>query len=92
MLLGDHELAPLLDHQMAPLRRSMTSKTLLDPEEVLVGHNNRFIAHRCFGQHVLRAVYEYDDSVSVLITVYYPYKDRYFQGGGSFEDQILPRN
>jgi len=68
------------------------SKTLLDPEEVLVGHNNRFIAHRCFGQHVLRAVYEYDDSVSVLITVYYPYKDRYFQGGGSFEDQILPRN
>ncbi len=66
--------------------------TLLEPEEVLVGHNKRFIAHKCFEQHVLRAIYEYDEFIPVLITVYYPYKERYFQGGGSFEDQILPRS
>ena len=34
-------------------------QTLLDPEEVLVGHNKRFIAHRCFDRHIMRAVYDY---------------------------------
>jgi hypothetical protein len=70
----------------------ITAKALLDPEEVLIGHNNRFIAHRCFEDHVLRAVYEYEDSIPILITVYFPYKGRYFQGGGSFEDRIFPGN
>ena len=68
-----------------------TAATLLEPEEVLIGHNNRFIAHRCFGEHVLRAVYEYEGSIPTLVTVYFPYKGRYFQGGGNFEDKIFPR-
>lgn len=84
-----HALARIKKWQ---LTLEAVSKTLLEPEEVLIGHNKRFIAHRCFEQHVLRAVYEYEDFVPVLITVYYPYKERYFQGGGSFEDQILPRS
>lgn len=72
------------------LNIEMTAETLLSPEEVLVGHNKRFVAHRCFGQHLVRAVYEYDNFVPVLITVYFPYKNRYFKGGGSIEDKILP--
>ncbi len=68
------------------------AETLLEPDEVLSGHNKRFIAHRCFGAHVLRAVYEYDESIPTLVTVYFPYKERYFQGGGRFEDKIFPRN
>jgi len=63
--------------------------TLLEPEEVLKGHYNRFIAHKCYGEHVLRAVYEYDELIPTLVTVYFPYKKRYFKGGGQFENQIL---
>ncbi len=48
------------------------AETLFDPEEVLVGHNKRFIAHKCFGEHILRAVYEYEESIPTLITVYFP--------------------
>ncbi|MFP4393467.1 MAG: DUF4258 domain-containing protein [Desulfohalobiaceae bacterium] len=87
IIFTSHSLARMEKWQ---LTIEAVAKTLLDPEEVLLGHNKRFIAHRCFGQHVLRAVYEYQDFVPVLVTVYYPYKNRYYQGGISFEDQILP--
>ncbi len=36
------------------------AETLFFPDEVLVGHFKSFIAHKIFGEHVLRAVYEYD--------------------------------
>jgi hypothetical protein len=67
----------------------MVVETLLSPEEVLIGHRGRFIAHRGYGDHVVRAVFEYQNRLPVLITVYFPYKDRYFKGGGIFEDKIL---
>ena len=73
------------------LSLEIVAETLLDPEEVLVGHHNRFIAQRCFGLHLLRAIYEYENFIPVLVTVYFPYKNRYFQGGGCFEDKILKR-
>ncbi len=73
------------------LTLEMVAEALLDPEEVLVGHHGRFIAHKCFGEHVLRAVYEYDATIPVLVTVYFPYKNRYFQGGECYEDTIFPR-
>jgi len=62
---------------------------LLAPDEVLRGHRNRYIAHRRRGTHVLRAVYEYQDKIPVVITVYFPLAQRYFRGGDSYEDQIL---
>jgi hypothetical protein len=65
------------------------AETLLEPEEVLVGHRGRFIAHRRYEEHVLRAMYE--EHLPVLITVYYPYTKRYFQEGEHYEDQILTR-
>ena len=67
----------------------MIVETLLSPEEVLIGHRGRFIGHRRYGDHVVRAVFEYQNRLPVLITVYFPYKDRYFKGGGIFEDKIL---
>lgn len=68
------------------LRRVLLA--LLFPNEVLKGHRNRFIAHRRSGDHLVRAVYEYEESMPV-ITMYYPSVDRYFQGGSNYEDRIL---
>ncbi len=62
---------------------------LLLPEEVLTGHFERYIAHKVIGKHLIRAVYEYDGNLPVLITVYCPYVERYFQGGSTYEDKIL---
>ena len=71
------------------LTPEMVGETLLEPEEVLIGHHERFIAHRCYEEHILRAVYEYDNGIPTLITVYFPYKDRYYEGGERFENKIL---
>lgn len=65
-------------------------ETLLFPEEVIVGHHGRFIAQRRYGTHLVRAVYSYDDELPVVVTVYYPFWQRYFQGGTSHADKILP--
>jgi len=65
-------------------------RTLLDPDEVVVGHSGRFIAHKIYGAHLVRAVYEYKKKLPFLVTVYYPYKERYFEGGGKFADKIFP--
>ena len=83
-----------LNHAIDRMRRwkltpEMVGDTLLEPEEVLIGHNKRFIAHKCYGSHILRAVYEYDNLIPSLITVYFPYKERYYEGGERFEDKIL---
>lgn len=62
---------------------------LLLPEEVIIGHRNRYIAHRRYVGHLVRAVYEYEGELPVLLTVYSPYADRYFKGGGVYEDKIF---
>ncbi len=64
-------------------------ETMLRPEEVLAGHRSRYIAHRRYENHVIRAVYEYQKDLPVLITVYFPYIDRYFKGGRIYEDKIF---
>ena len=62
---------------------------LLLPDEVLIGHFERYIAHKVVGKHVIRAVYEYVGALPALITVYFPYAYRYFQEGSTYEDKIL---
>jgi len=59
---------------------------ILYPEEVLTGHKGRFISHRRKEKHLIRVVYEYEEMLPVVITVYYPYKERYFRGDKSFAD------
>lgn len=71
------------------IKDEMVVETLLLPEEVTVGHRNRFIAHRRYGNHLVRAVYEYEEELPVLITVYFPRKDRYFKGDKVYEDKIF---
>ena len=66
-----------------------TLETLLFPEEVLIGHRDRFIAHRKYGEHVLRVIYEYEDHHPVIVTVYFPYAKRYFEGGGRYADRVF---
>ena len=64
-------------------------ETLLYPEEVLIGHYGRYIAHKRFGRYIVRAIYEYQKKVPVLITVYRPLYKRYFEGEGRYEDKIF---
>jgi hypothetical protein len=87
----------LLTHAMERIKRwaipeERVFETLLMPEEVISGHRDRYIAHRRYGNNLVRAVYEYEGLLPVLVTVYFPNKDRYFKGGGFFEDQILQRS
>ena len=63
--------------------------TLLFPEEVLKGHFDRYIAHKRSGDHIIRTVYEYESEVPIVLTVYFPYASRYYQGGKTYEDKIL---
>src|SRR4030042_1529791 len=84
----------LLSHAIERMKKwgisdKIVIETMLLPEEVLVGHRSRFIAHRRYENHVIRAVYEYHKELPVLITVYFPYKDRYFKGGMIYEDKIF---
>jgi hypothetical protein len=71
------------------LKEEMVIETLIMPEEVGVGHINRYIAHRRYGNHLVRAVYEYEGALPVLLTVYFPYTNRYFKGGNIYEDKIF---
>lgn len=71
------------------IKREDVINTLLFPDEVLVGHGERFIAHKVYGKHVVRCVYEYKNNIPVIITVYFPYKERYFEGGGHYANKIF---
>lgn len=64
-------------------------QALLAPEDVLRGHHERFIAHRRSRGHVIRVIYEYDGVLPVAIPVYNPVAERYFKGGGKYEDRVL---
>ncbi|MCK4485550.1 MAG: hypothetical protein KAU38_02175 [Desulfobacterales bacterium] len=92
---GDAEVEILfLDHSIERAKKWQLSieqvgECLLLPDEVLIGHFVRYIAHKVIGKHLIRAVYEYVEALPVVITVYFPYLDRYFQGGSTYEDKIL---
>ena len=63
---------------------------LIYPEEVVIGHRSRYIAHKREEEHLIRAVYEYDEERNpVVITVYFPYAERYFKGDGTYADKIF---
>ena len=65
------------------------AKAMLLPDEVILGHRNRYIAHKRYDHHLIRAVYEYEEMLPVLVTVYFPFADRYFRGGNIYEDKIF---
>ena len=47
------------------------------------------MAHKKYGTHIVRAIYEYENDLPVVVTVYYPSAKRYFRGG-TYADRILP--
>ena len=71
------------------LTDDLVVRTMLFPEEVLVGHHGRYIAHLRRGAHLVRVIYEYEERLPVAVTVYSPSAERYFKGGGEYEDHIL---
>ena len=66
-------------------------RALMEPKEVITGHHGRFIAHYPTDGHLIRVVYEYNEGIAVVITVYRPRKERYYRGGGIYEDRVLGR-
>ena len=66
-------------------------EALLKPKEVVTGHHSRFIAHRPTNGHLIRIIYEYNEGIPVVVTVYRPRKERYYRGGGIYEDRVLGR-
>ncbi len=86
LLLTFHSLKRLEKWRVA---KNDLFETLLFPEEVVIGHHDRYIAHRRYGEHIIRAVYEYEDGIPSVITVYFPRAERYFEGGKKHEDKIL---
>ena len=66
-------------------------KALLKPNEVVTGHHSRFIAHRLTKEHLIRIIYVYDEGIPAVVTVYRPKKERYYRGGGIYEDRVLRR-
>ena len=71
------------------MKREDAINTLLFPDEVIVGHGDRYIAQKIYGKHIVRCIYEYKNNIPVIITVYFPYKERYFEGGGRYADKIF---
>lgn len=86
VLLTHHALRRL---EQWRLTDDLVVRALLFPEEVLIGHHGRFIAHLRRGDHLVRVIYEYEERLPVAVTVYSPFARRYFQGGGTYEDRIL---
>jgi len=64
MLLTWHSLDRIVVWSLKPEK---VIESLLFPEEVVTGHNNRFIAHKRYNGHIIRAVYEYDINLPVLV-------------------------
>ena len=60
------------------------------PDEVVIGHSGRFVAHKLLNDYLIRVVYEYENDTPVVITLYIARKERYFRGG-IYEDRILSR-
>ena len=65
------------------------NQILIYPEEVIIGHVTRFIAHKRLNRHLARVIYEYENETVVVITFYISHVNRYFRGG-IYEDKILP--
>jgi len=71
------------------LKKELVIESLLYPEEVLVGHHNRYIAHKRYQSHLVRAIYEYGNHIPIVVTVYFPLIKRYFKGGKIYADRIF---
>ena len=63
---------------------------IIFPDEVVRGHSGRFIAHKLLNDYIVRVVYEYENDLPVVITLYIARRKRYFKGG-VYEDKILSR-
>ena len=83
--MGERVVSVLLTfHALERVERwRLTERQVLGPllpEEVLRGHRDRFIAHRRKGTRVVRVVYEYDQRLPAVLTVYCPAAKRYIVG------------
>ena len=65
-------------------------RVLVAPDEIVRGHGERYVAHKKLSEeYLLRVVYEYAEGIRTIVTVYISSMDRYFRGGGIFEDKVL---
>ena len=53
--------------------------TLINPEKVVDGKKDRKIAHRIFGDKLLRVIFETVEKAYIVITAYYAKPERYIR-------------
>ena len=87
LLLTWHLLDALRDYDF---KVEDVLEIVIFPDEVVRGHNKRFVAHKLLNDYIVRAVYEYENELPVIITLYIAKRKRYFRGG-IYEDKILSR-
>ncbi|MFQ6077241.1 MAG: hypothetical protein ACE5Z5_14100 [Candidatus Bathyarchaeia archaeon] len=70
LILTWHALESFEDYGFKP---ESVLDCLIEPEEVVVGHGGRFIAHKRVlpDEYLLRVVYERQGELVVIITLYY---------------------
>ncbi|ADC65838.1 hypothetical protein Ferp_1694 [Ferroglobus placidus DSM 10642] len=59
-------------------------RALFFPNEVVRGYSGRFVAHKLLNDHLIRVVYEYENGIPVVVTLYIARVVMY-------EDKILSR-
>jgi len=94
--VGDVEVTVLLTNHLLDAAKEYSLEVeevlnaVLFPDEVIRGHSRRFVAHKLLNDYLIRVVYEYENGIPVVITLYIARKERYFRGG-IYEDKILSR-
>ncbi len=59
------------------ITREEVINALFNPDEIVHGYRGRLIAHKYIGRYVLRIIYEKQDNVIVVVTVYRARRERY---------------
>ena len=50
------------------------------PDKIILSRKDRKIAHKQFGNRLLRIIYKETGKVYIIVTVYFSRSDRYYEG------------
>ena len=71
---ADHAEEGTADREIS---KQLVEKALNNPDEIIQGKKGRKIAHKLFGERLLRVVFEPKEKAYIVITAYYAAPERY---------------
>lgn len=82
IIVKSHVVKRLKREKVYKIDEDILIQAVKEPDEVVKGKGERFIAHKILGEeYILRVIYEeYQDEIQI-ITFYRAKKKRYFRGG-----------